>query len=194
MEKAQPPRRLSRAERKSATRAALIDAGERLVRRRGFAVSVEEIAAEAGFTKGAVYSNFAGRAELFEAIASRVTPGQQVMPDLDLPTLREAMADMARKMVAAIDADPEQVVLQLDGVVQLLRDPDLRAAILRGEAGTTGNPKTSLPWPLPIDARRWHVAINAVGMGLAAHRLLYGAEAVPEELFVWVNQRLADPT
>ena len=33
--------------------------------------TVEEIAAEAGFTTGAVYSNFAGKEELFLALADR---------------------------------------------------------------------------------------------------------------------------
>jgi AcrR family transcriptional regulator len=183
---------MTRAERKAATRAALIDAGERLVRKKGFAVSVDEIAAEAGFTKGAVYSNFAGRAELFEQISSRVIPGQQIVPDLTLPTLADALEDAAQQMVEAIDNDSEQLVLQLDGIVQLLRDDELRRAMLSDAVpGSEGHPGPDMPWPLPIDRAQWYVAVNALALGLAAHRLMFGAEAVPDELFRWTYRRLA---
>lgn len=184
---------MTRAERKAATRAALIKAGERLVRKKGFAVSVDEIAAAAGFTKGAVYSNFAGRAELFEEISHRVIPGYQIQPDYSLP-LAEAMEDAARQEVAALDRDPDQFVLQLDGMVQLLRDKELRESFLRGrdeERLVAQNAEQLQAWEMPVPAEWFWVAVNAVGLGLAAHRLLFGPEETPEELFVWVHRRLA---
>ena len=58
--------RLTRAERRAQTRAALLDAAARVFVERGFAgASVEAIAADAGFTRGAFYSNFASKEELF---------------------------------------------------------------------------------------------------------------------------------
>jgi len=58
--------RLTRAEKRAETRQALIDAAARVFAARGFAgASVEEIAAEAGFTRGAFYSNFRTKEELF---------------------------------------------------------------------------------------------------------------------------------
>ena len=52
-------KRLTRAERRELTREGLISAAESLFVARGFhATSVDEIALEAGYTKGAVYSNF----------------------------------------------------------------------------------------------------------------------------------------
>ena len=57
--------RPSRQERRARTRAALLDAAERLWAERGIrGASLDEIAARAGLTKGAVYSNFASKAEL----------------------------------------------------------------------------------------------------------------------------------
>ncbi|HEY3018825.1 MAG TPA: TetR/AcrR family transcriptional regulator [Solirubrobacteraceae bacterium] len=58
--------RLTRAARRAQTRAALLDAAARVFVERGFAgASVEAITAEAGYTRGAFYSNFASKEELF---------------------------------------------------------------------------------------------------------------------------------
>jgi AcrR family transcriptional regulator len=60
---------MTRAERRAQTRAALLDAAARVFVDRGFAgSSVEAIAAEAGYTRGAFYSNFATKEELFVAL------------------------------------------------------------------------------------------------------------------------------
>jgi AcrR family transcriptional regulator len=60
---------MTRAERRAQTRAALLDAAARVFVDRGFAgASVEAIAAEAGYTRGAFYSNFATKEELFVAL------------------------------------------------------------------------------------------------------------------------------
>src|SRR5919204_4168878 len=61
--------RLLRAERKERTKSELIEAARTVFLRRGFhQASLEEIADEAGYTKGAVYSNFDGKDELFLAV------------------------------------------------------------------------------------------------------------------------------
>ena len=61
-----PRKRLTRQESKAETRAALLDAAARTFARRGFyAASVADVAEEAGFSKGAVYSNFDSKEDLF---------------------------------------------------------------------------------------------------------------------------------
>ncbi|MGD9734246.1 MAG: TetR/AcrR family transcriptional regulator [Solirubrobacterales bacterium] len=63
---------LNRRERQEQTRELLLDAAAMVFARRGYhEASVEEIASEAGFSTGAVYSNFAGKEELFLALADR---------------------------------------------------------------------------------------------------------------------------
>lgn len=58
--------RLTRAESRAATRQALLDAAAGVFAERGFAgASVEAIVAEAGYTRGAFYSNFQTKEELF---------------------------------------------------------------------------------------------------------------------------------
>jgi AcrR family transcriptional regulator len=59
----------TRAETQAATRASLLDAADEVFAERGyFGASVNEIAARAGFTVGAVYSNFSTKADLFYAL------------------------------------------------------------------------------------------------------------------------------
>lgn len=64
--------RLTPERRRELTRTALLDAAVTVFVRRGFhAASLEEIAEEAGFTRGAIYSNFGGKDELFLAVFER---------------------------------------------------------------------------------------------------------------------------
>jgi AcrR family transcriptional regulator len=64
-----PRRRLTREESKARTRQELLRAASRLFLRNGFvATSLSDIAEEAGLTKGAVYSNFDSKEELFLAL------------------------------------------------------------------------------------------------------------------------------
>ena len=60
---------LTRAEQQSRTRAALVASARRVFGREGFhGANLAAIAREAGLTKGAVYSNFDGKADLFLAV------------------------------------------------------------------------------------------------------------------------------
>jgi AcrR family transcriptional regulator len=80
------PRRLTRVERKAQTRQQLVEAAARVFARKGYGgASVDDIAAEAGFTVGALYSNFGGKQELFLAAFERHC-------DQDLAQVRELLA------------------------------------------------------------------------------------------------------
>src|SRR6478735_1901890 len=64
--------RMSRAEMQLQTRERVIEAADALFVERGFhASSVGDIAAAAGYTKGAVYSNFASKEDVFFAVYDR---------------------------------------------------------------------------------------------------------------------------
>jgi AcrR family transcriptional regulator len=64
--------RLTRAERQARTRAALLDAAAELVVERGLAgASAEAICAKAGYTRGAFYSNFSSKGDLFIELLRR---------------------------------------------------------------------------------------------------------------------------
>ena len=61
--------RLARPERKAKTREDILAAARRVFFGSGFhGTTLDEIAEEAGYTKGAVYSNFASKDDLFLAV------------------------------------------------------------------------------------------------------------------------------
>jgi AcrR family transcriptional regulator len=67
-----PVERLTPERRRQLTRDALITAAAEVFTEKGFhAASLDEIAERAGFTRGAIYSNFGGKDELFFAVADR---------------------------------------------------------------------------------------------------------------------------
>jgi AcrR family transcriptional regulator len=68
------PTRLTRAERQAQTRSDLLEAAARVFVERGFeGASIEAICDEAGYTRGAFYSNFKSKADLFaELLQQRV--------------------------------------------------------------------------------------------------------------------------
>jgi len=64
-----PRQRLTRKEQQARTRAGLMDSAARVFSRRGLErASVDEIAEDAGFTKGAFYANFTSKEEIFLAM------------------------------------------------------------------------------------------------------------------------------
>ncbi|HLK68409.1 MAG TPA: TetR family transcriptional regulator [Bryobacteraceae bacterium] len=68
-------KRLTREESKEVTRLRLIEAAERLFIRRGFDdASVEEISEMAGYSRGAFYSNFENKEQVFLAVIDRRRP------------------------------------------------------------------------------------------------------------------------
>lgn len=89
----------TRAERQAHTRVELIDAAERLFTAQGFhATSIDAVAAEAGYTKGAVYSNFDSKEDLFFAVYER----------------------RIDRRVAEIEATMEAAETALDGIEQIV--------------------------------------------------------------------------
>ena len=114
--------RLTRAERQARTREELLAAAARVVARRGYdAASVAEIADEAGYSHGAVYSNFADKEDLFLAlyetwVAERVS-------EIEESQDARAAADEWMQRVAK---DPAAFLLRLEFTARAARDPKLR--------------------------------------------------------------------
>jgi AcrR family transcriptional regulator len=103
------PIRLSREERRAETRAALLEAAARVFVERGFlGASVEAVSARAGYTRGAFYSNFRSKEQLFaELLQERVYSLYRRMAQSsanlsERPTPREV-----GEQLAAIQAHPE---------------------------------------------------------------------------------------
>lgn len=86
--------RLTRAEQQQVTHERLLEAGRSVLRRRGFlAATVDEIAEEAGYTRGAVYKHFGGKEGLWQAVVEAHTEAHlQLLSDaLDQASSREEL-------------------------------------------------------------------------------------------------------
>src|SRR5207237_2583883 len=67
-----PVKPLTPERRRELTRTALVEAAADVFAKRGFdAASLEEIAEAAGFSRGAIYSNFGSKEELMLAVVER---------------------------------------------------------------------------------------------------------------------------
>jgi AcrR family transcriptional regulator len=126
----QPRKRLTRAEAKARTRELLLDAAARTFARKGFAgASVEEIAENAGFTVGALYSNFGSKSELFlELMAGRarerVTEAAQVLAD-GPPHGEAVWTALGQQMVDVADENSDLAPLQAEFWLYAVRNPEV---------------------------------------------------------------------
>ena len=78
-------RRLVRRAMKERTRERLLDAAAVVFARRGLeAASLDEVAEAAGYTKGAIYSNFASKTDLIAALMDRRITQQAAAAEVDL--------------------------------------------------------------------------------------------------------------
>ncbi len=94
--------RLTREERKAQTRDRILEAARDLFLRQGFhATSLEQIAAEAGFTKGAVFSNFESKSDLFLALIDLRTPQRIAAVDRALASRGRTIGEEARRAARA---------------------------------------------------------------------------------------------
>ncbi len=112
-------RRTPRQERRAQTRTALLDAAERLWAKHGIrGASLDEIAAQAGMTKGAVYSNFAGKTDLILALLDRYTQvelGHRTSSALrdTARTRADRCADAARHYARKLSAEETRMKVML---------------------------------------------------------------------------------
>jgi len=189
--------RLTRKERQQQTRERLLEAAERVFLRRGLkGSSVEEIAAEAGYTRGAFYSNFESKDELFvELLQDRVYRGYrrilEELPD-EADTPRERLLRGAEQIREVQDGDDGRWLfrLWLECLTEAARDDGFRklaagfwsanreAMAARGKAEYR---ELGRKPPLPTD--QIATAMIALDIGLAVQHLV-DPDAVPLDLYV----------
>lgn len=175
--------RLSRAERRQQTHEELVTAAEACFVGRGFhATSVDEVAERAGYTKGAVYSNFASKEDLFFAVYQRRV--EQVLTEV-VPGLREAGPERALDWLAATtiqrrDSDDGWLAVFFEFWAHVLRHPELRdrfaaihASFLEPLTDAVRQLADDRGFALPSDVTATQVALawNAMEVGLGLERL-----------------------
>jgi AcrR family transcriptional regulator len=189
-------RRETRVEKQARTRAELIAAAAEVFARRGYkGASVEEIAEEAGYSHGAVYSNFDGKADLFLAVfedymAERVrelAETQVALPE-DAPLEARARA-LADQWMDRLARDPDSLVLHMEFIAHSGRDPELArrfgtrsAAMREAVARYIFQFEEEAGKELPIPADDLALILRALGIGLAVESLVR-PDAVRHDLY-----------
>jgi AcrR family transcriptional regulator len=125
---------LTHAERKRRTRAGLVETARSVFLERGFyGASLDEIAEAAGYSKGAVYSNFASKADLFLAVLdAHYEQRARAYTDVALDELdaQAAYRAVARFRIEEQRRDPAWEPLFLEFWTYAARRDELRAALI----------------------------------------------------------------
>ena len=169
--------RLSRAEQNDRNRALLFAAARRVFLARGYqAATLEQIADEAGFSKGVVYSRFASKADMFLAlledrITERAAQNAQAARELAGTGDFAALVDLVQR---AERAAPGWRLLLAEFRIHVARDPELNrryaalhARTVEGIARTLTVISEGGEQGLPFPPRRLAELLLAVENGLA---------------------------
>jgi AcrR family transcriptional regulator len=127
-------RTLTRKEKQAKTRSALLRSATKLICRKGISeASVEDVATDAGYTKGAFYANFKSKEELFlvmldEKYAAELEQLENAVRSTDSPAddARHAAEDFIRLAWS----DPQWPKLYFEFTVYAARNPDFRQELL----------------------------------------------------------------
>ncbi len=184
--------RPTRAERSAQTRAELVAAAERRFFVHGYhGTTLDDIADDAGYTKGAVYSTFKSKAGLFLALFDQVMERR-------LEQLRALLAphddDEGRfRALAARPVDERNtqfLLLTIEFWTHAAREPavleEFSARHRRFRAGLAAlGPQDS-----PLGSEGWAIVTLALANGLALERLI-DPTGVPGDLLAAVQARIA---
>jgi AcrR family transcriptional regulator len=184
--------RMTREQSKANTRERLLAAARSAFARHGFhGASVEEIASSAGFSTGALYSNFDGKEDLFLVLMEREID-EHVQEISEAVRERPSMADRAtggaRQWMAMIEREPELLLLFMEfwayGVRDLKVRPKVAARFAQVRERLTqliADGAREFELELEIPAEQLAVAVDALADGIARQKLT-DPEAVPDDL------------
>ncbi|MEN5160681.1 TetR/AcrR family transcriptional regulator [Achromobacter spanius] len=168
--------RLTREQSRDQTRQRLLDAAQSIFLSKGFvAASVEDIAEQAGYTRGAFYSNFSSKSELFLQLLKR--DHENVMADMR--AIFEAGESRSQMEARVLDyyskhfRENDCFLLWMEGKLQAARDPDFRvgfvACLRELRAATTEYVRqfsARFGTPLPLPAEQLAVGLLALSDGM----------------------------
>src|SRR5271154_6633354 len=172
--------RLTREQSRANTRERLLRAARSVFARSGFhGASVEEIASEAGFSTGALYSNFTGKEDLFLVLMER---------EIEEHAREISEAVRTRDWMTMIEREPEVLLLFMEFWAYGVRDAQVRPKVAARFAQVRelltrliADGVREFDLELDIPAEQLAVAIDALADGIARQKLA-DPDAVPDEL------------
>jgi AcrR family transcriptional regulator len=190
--RAEPATRLTREQSKANTRERLLAAARSVFARSGFhGASVEEIASKAGFSTGALYSNFDGKEDLFLVLMEREID-EHAREISEAVRARASVAERAtggaRRWMTMIEREPELLLLLMEFWAYGVRDAQIRPKVAAQFAHMRevltrliAESVREFDLELDIPAEQLAIAIDALADGIARQKLA-DPEAVPDEL------------
>jgi AcrR family transcriptional regulator len=184
--------RMTREQSKAHTRTRLLDAARSVFARGGFhGASVEEIASEAGFSTGALYSNFDGKEDLFLALMEReiAAHAREIAEAVGArASVDERAKGGARQWMTMIEREPELLLLFMEFWAYGVRDARVRPKVAARFAQVRelltrliADGVREFDLELALPAEQLAVAIDALADGIARQKLA-DPGAVPDEL------------
>jgi AcrR family transcriptional regulator len=191
--KTRRPEKASREEKKAITRARLVAAAATVFAHRGFAgSSLEDVAEEAGLTKGAVYSNFESKDDLIRAVLhDRLDEPARTIPALvsDELSVEDRAARASELFVRQMEQDREAALLDVEFSIYLARNPEMVPRFSEGARELRRTMARAMEeWaardgvPLPLDSDTLVAGVFALGNGIRLARLS-DPDLAPEDLF-----------
>ena len=130
-----------RSARREATRQRILDAARVVFAEKGvFGASIEDICEQAGFTRGAVYSNFADKDDILREVIEREHQAllDHIAGSIDLvddelaaaPSLEAAVASLVNRIVRTIPSEREVTLISTELEIVAVRRPELAASFL----------------------------------------------------------------
>lgn len=177
-------------ERSEATRNRLLRAAEKIFARDGFeAAKLEEIAAEAGYTRGAFYANFKSKEDLFLAllegeISARIEHVETLMKTARLPGEKRKLF---REFFLTVAQDRRWSLLALEFKLFAVRHPEAKARLAAMNRRLV-HPRVSILHSimegsrtrLPISASAIAVSLSSAANVLALEHML-DRSVLPEQ-------------
>jgi AcrR family transcriptional regulator len=197
-------RRLNRQESRDRTRELLLDAAMQVFARRGFqGASVDEIAATAGFTKGAVYANFASKDDLMLALLDRRVDAEFARVGAmirEAPSLDAVVATVGREFGESADQLRDLALLSTEFWLYSMREPHAREALAeryrtmqRLLADLVSAKAAEEGRRIAIQPLEVHAVIEGLSTGLMMMTLL-APDLVPPDLYGRVLRALLSPS
>ncbi|GLY65967.1 TetR/AcrR family transcriptional regulator [Amycolatopsis taiwanensis] len=170
--------RLTRAESQAHTRGRLIATATELFLRDGYSgTSLDKVAEAAGYSKGAVYSNFRNKDELCLAVLERIRSSKDaaMIESLAAADGPEALLDAFTSWWESTAEDEPWVVLETEYLAHARRDPELRREVAARNARirramttllTEHLERCDIKLPLPAETVATALSGMSVGLGL----------------------------
>lgn len=182
----------ARTAEQGSSREQILAAATRVFARCGYRdASIAEIAAEAGFSKGALYWNFESKGELFFALLDQVEDRLRTLLTLiaSAPVERDVTAEFSRGLAALLEQNRDMVLLFHEYTALAVRDSALaeryarRSALFREEVARAIEARfEALGVPLSMPAENLATVVMSLVIGLSVE-LLTEPDAVSEDLF-----------